>query len=307
MFTCLTLRVKAVFQIFFLILLSLPYTTGFCADQQDSSPAGEERSISLHSLRDWNTQFSFGLLPSANLRGTNASVEISDYRFRLNRNFRLDSRTTLTAGGAYALKHIHASSGAGLPQDLHSLLLETGVDYRINERSFVGLKLFPGFYSDFGNIGSDDVRMPVFSLGGYSFDNGLTLLGGFIYRVGYHSAPFIPVVGLTYQPGPHWRFDLAAPRPGVTYIPSKHFRLFLAGDFASDEYELKDRSSGAKALRYSDYKVMGGVEYMPVAEISLTGAIGYAFDRGFKFYDGTRGNIRIDDAPFIKFSLNAGW
>jgi hypothetical protein len=263
--------------------------------------------LPLQPSSDWNAQLSFGYLPSSELRGVNASAAISDYRFRLTRNVRLDSKTTLIVGGAYALKQINAPASAGLPQDLHSLILETGVNYRISERSFASLKLYPGLYSDFGNIGSDDVKMPVLALGGYSFDNGLTMVGGFVYRVGYHAAAFLPVIGIAYQPDPQWIFELVAPRPGVKYIPSKYLKLFLAGDFASDEYELKDSSTGAKALKYRDYKVMGGVEYLALPDTWLTVAAGYAFDRSFEFYDATRGNMRIDDAPFIKFSLDVGW
>ncbi|MDO9068076.1 MAG: DUF6268 family outer membrane beta-barrel protein [Deltaproteobacteria bacterium] len=298
---------KVVPQILAIFLLLLSCTNGLCSDKQGESTAEKERVMPLQPSRNWNIQFKQGYLPSANLQGVNSSAEISDYRFRLNRNFKLDSRITLMLGGAYGLKHIYTTADAGLPQDLHSLILESGINYRINERSFASLKLYPGFYSDFGNIGSDDLKMPVLALGGYSFNNGLTLVGGFIYRVGYHSGAFFPVAGLTYQPAPNWSIDLIAPRPGIKYIPSKHISLFLAGDFASDEYELKDRSSGAKALKYSDYKVVGGIEYLPFPETKLTGGLGYAFDRSFEFYDSGRGTMRIDDAPFIMFSLDLGW
>jgi hypothetical protein len=115
------------------------------------------------------------------------------------------------------------------------------------------------------------------------------------------------VIGFTYQPNQSWSFDFVAPRPGVTYIPSKQIRLFLVGDFASDEYELKDASFCAKAIKYRDYKVMGGAEYLPVPGARLTGALGYAFDRGFEFYDGPRGHMNIDAVPFIRFSLDVGW
>lgn len=305
MLTCRLLKVIA--PVTLLSTLLFPCTRGFCADQRDVPTTGKEREASLQTSLDWNAHLTIGYLPSADLRGINASAEIIDYRLRLSRNLRLDSSTTLTVGGAYALKHIDATAGAALPQDLHSMSLETGVSYRTSESSFASLRLSPGFFSDFGDIGSDDVKMPVLALGGYSFDNGFTLVGGFIYRVGYHSAPFFPVIGFTYQPDLRWSIELVAPRPGVKYIPSKQIRLFLAGDFASDEYELKDRSLGAKSLKYSDYKVMGGVEYLPFTDTRLTGAFGYAFDRSFEFYDGSRSNMRIDDVPFIKFSMDVGW
>lgn len=294
-------------QAILLLLLRLTCTPALCADQAASPPVRKDPVIPMQQTRDWNAQISFVYLPTADLRGVGASVGISDYRLRIGRNVQLNSQTTLSIGGAYGLKHIEATAGAGLPQDLHSLALETGVNYRINERSFASLRLHPGLFSDFGDIGSDDVKMPVIGLGGYSFDNGLTVVGGFVYRIGYHSGAFIPVAGLSYHPDQYWSFDLIAPRPGVKYTASRQVKLFLAGDFASDEYELKDDSSGAKSLKYRDYKVMGGVEYLPLPDVKLTGAVGYAFDRSFEAFDGPIRNRRIDDVPFLKFTLDVGW
>src|SRR6185369_17098320 len=189
-------------------------------------------------------------------------VAISDYRVKIARNIRLDEHITLNLGGGYGLKHVDASSAASLPQDLHTLFLEAGATYRFNDKAFASLKLYPGLYSDFKDLGEDDLRMPALVLTGYSFNNGISAIGGFLYRFGYHASPFIPVLGFSYQPNQTWRFDLIAPRPGITYVASSHLQLFVAGDFASDEYELKDRSFGAKAIRYGDYKGMAGFTYL---------------------------------------------
>jgi hypothetical protein len=81
----------------------------------------------------------------------------------------------------------------------------------------------------------------------------------------------------------------------------------VAGDFAGDEYQIHDASVGAGALKYRDLKVMGGVDYLPKPNITCSAAIGYAFDRSFEFYDSSRSNLRIEDVPFFKFSLDIGW
>ena len=60
---------------------------------------------------------------------------------------------------------------------------------------------------------------------------------------GITPASIIPALGFSYQPNQYWRFDLVAPRPAITYFASRQLQLFVAGDFASDEYELKDRQS----------------------------------------------------------------
>jgi len=255
----------------------------------------------------WNAQGTFSLLPAANLHGTSSDAGITDYRVRLSQTLTIDKRLSLTIGGGYGLKHIDAPAAADLPPDLHALFLDAGAHYHIDDRSFATLKLMPGFYSDFGDIGSEDLRMPLIALGGYRFESGVTLVGGFVYRAGYHAASFIPVLGLSYQPNEQWKIDLMLPRPGITYSPSRTLKCFLAGDFASDEYELHGRSRGVRALRYSDLKAMAGIEYQAANELRLTAATGYAFERRFSFYDGTRGDLRLDDAPFMRLTVDIGW
>jgi hypothetical protein len=255
----------------------------------------------------WNVQMSVGHLPSADLHGTSGDVAITDYRLKFARSLKADERLTLTLGGGYGLKHIDASSSAALPQDLQALFIEAGAKYRISDRSFASIKLSPGFYSDFKDLGDDDLRMPLLALGGYSFENGLTVVGGFIYRFGYHASRFIPALGFSYQPDQYWRIDLVAPRPAVTYFASRQLQLFVAGDFASEEYELKDRSLGAKAIKYSELKAMAGVTYLPVPAVRISTSFGYAFERQFTFFDGHRPDLQVDDAPFLRVSLDVGW
>jgi len=256
---------------------------------------------------DWDTQLSMAHLFSANLHNSATDVDITDLRLKVTRDIKLNDRLIMTLGGGYGLKEIDSSLSAGLPHELHSLFVEAGATYRFNDKAFASLKLSPGFYSDFKDLGDDDLRMPTLALGGYSFNNGLSLVGGFIYRFGYRSTQFIPALGFRYQPNQYWKFDAIAPRPAITYIASRKIQFFVAGDFASDEYELKDRSLGAKAIKYVDYKAMAGVNYLPISTIKLSSSVGYAFERKFEFYDTNRTDQRMDDVPFIKVSLNVAW
>ena len=290
-----------------ILLLAVGLAAGSClAAEMGGETAKTGWGAGSPSL-DWNSQVSIGHLPPADLHGAPGDVGITDYRLKLSRYIKLDDRLTLTLGGGYGLKHIDASSQAALPQDLQALFLEAGATYRINDRAFASIRLNPGFYSDFKDLGDDDLRMPVLALGGYSFNNGFTVVGGFIYRFGYHASQFIPALGFSYQPDQYWRFDLVAPRPVITYFASRQLQLFVAGDFSSDEYELKDNSSGAKAITYGDFKAMAGFNYLPVAAVKLSTSVGYAFERRFAFYDATRPDLRVDDVPFFKVSLDVGW
>lgn len=288
-----------------LLIVVLLAGSGLAAEQDNAEP---NRGWQYGgSTTDWNSQLSIGYLPSANLQSIPVDASITEYRVRLLRNIQINGDWKLSVGGGYGLKYIDASPLAALPKDLHALLLEVGVNYRINHRSFASLRLYPGIYSDFQSLSSNDVRMPVMALGGYSFDNGLSVIGGFIYRFGYHSSNFIPALGFSYQPNQSWRFDAVAPRPSITYSASQKIQLFAAGDFASDEYELHESKLGAKAIKYSDYKAMAGLNYLPKPAIKISASAGYAFERKFSFYDSVRAGMRVDDVPFFKVSLDYGW
>jgi len=286
-----------------IMLLAFGFDAGGCLAAEEG--VGKDKAGGAPTA--WSSQVSIGYFPSADLRGTPGDVAISDYRLKLVRNVKFDDRLTLTLGGGYGLKHIDGTSSEALPEDLHAIFMEVGGTYRINDRAFASLKLYPGLYSDFKEVDGDALRMPSLALGGYSFENGLSVVGGFIYRFGYHSSQFIPALGFSYQAGPDWKIDLIAPRPSVTYNASRGLQLFVAGEFASDEYELKDRSIGARAIKYGDYKGMAGVHYMPAPAVKLSTTVGYAFERKFVFYDGNRADVRVDDAPFLKISLEVGW
>lgn len=262
-----------------------------------------ERPVAM----DWNSQVTVSHLPASGLRGTQDGAALTDYRFRLTRAVAADRQSTLSLGGGYGLKQIDAPAAAALPPELHSIFLEGTATFRFDDRSFATLTIAPGIYSDFGAVGNDDLRMPILALGGYRFDSGVTLTGGFIYRLGYHAARFIPAIGASWQPNEQWRLDLIMPRPGVYYSPSRQVRLFAGGDFTSDEYQLKDGAGGASAVRYGDYKLLTGAEYRPAPHIRLSAAAGYAFERRFAFFDGPRQDMRLDDAPFMRFGVDFGW
>lgn len=288
--------------LFFIALLAGDGLAADAISKSDKTGAGNTWAPS-----EWDVQATLSYLPPADLHGVAGDAALADYRFKLTHNIKLDDRLSLTVGGGYGLKHIDAAPLAALPQDLHALFLEAGARYRFNDQFFASVKLIPGFYSDFKELGDDDLRMPVLALSGYDFQNGFSVVGGFIYRFGYHSTQFIPALGFSYQPDQYWRFDLVAPRPAITYSATRQWQFFIGGDFASDEYELKDHSLGATALKYSDLKALAGFNYLPVTAVKLSSSLGYAFERKFAFYNTTRPDMRIDDVPFFKISLDIGW
>jgi len=297
---CRTDRYHRILMAFFLLLVTI--RPAFAAAQEPKAEQRAERTAA-----NWDLSASIQLLPAAGLHGTAADAAITDYRFKLSRNQHVGDRLSFSTGGGYGFKRIDAPSSVALPHDLHAVSLELGSRYRFSSQAFASFTVVPGLNSDFDGGSGSRLRIPLLALGGYGFDNGFTLIGGLLYRIGYQAGNFIPALGFSYQPNSQWRFDAIMPRPAITYIASRQLRLFLAGDFASDEYDVNKSLVGASVIKYNDYKISGGVSYFPVEPVKLTAAAGYAFDRSLCFYDGNRPDLRLDSAPFFRFSLDLGW
>lgn len=275
-----------------------------------SSTAAENPKKSEHRGRpitNWDASFSVVSISDGDIHGTSHDASITDYRLKLGRNISIDEKLTFNIGAAYGLKHMDLDSISILPDDLHAISLDLGGSYKISPKSFVSLKGSPGIYSDFSDDSANSLKMPLLLLAGHNYDNGIAAIAGFMYRFGYHSVNFIPAIGFSYQPNKEWRFDAIAPRPAITYSASRQLQIFVNGDFASDEYDISRKNYDADAIKYSDLKVSGGVNYKPIPPVKISAALGYAFDRQFTFYDGRRNDMRIDNAPFFRLSLDLGW
>lgn len=290
-----------------LILLAAVHGIGICQAAEEGRPKTGQESPFRVPAKDWSAQIAINHIPAAGIKTMPEEAATTDYRIKLVRNIPLNDTWTLFAGGGYGLRQIDSPHAAALPGNLHALSLETGAIYRINQQSVINVRLYPGLYSDFKDTGISDLRLPVLALGTYNFDQGISVVGGFLYRFGYHSGNFIPALGFSYQPNREWRFDAIAPRPGITYIPSRQLQLYVAGDFSSEEYELHDSSAGATAMKYSDYKALAGCNYLPAPDVSVSISAGYAFERRLTFYESTRSNLMLDNAPFFRVTLNYGW
>jgi hypothetical protein len=169
------------------------------------------------------------------------------------------------------------------------------------------LLVSPGLNGDFKEIGADDIRTELGIMGQYNMTAKLTLLAGLIYQQGYESIPVSPIIGAIYRPNEQWTLGLGAPRSGVTYSPNHASSYNIGVEFGGSEYQLHDTSLGAKKISYEDFRAVAGAEYIlfSVIKVNITG--GYAFERKFKFYDGSRDDVNIANAPFARIGVSLVW
>lgn len=259
--------------------------------------------------KSWDASLAGLWMPHANL-AEGGSVGIQELKARLARSYPLFSRLNFTPDLSWSLMQISAPQQVRLPDTLHAVSAGLRADYRVNGTFSGSLLVAPGLAGDFTRIRGNDLSVRYGLTGRYQSSERLTLLAGFIYQQGYHSTPFFPILGFIYRPDQQWTISVAAPRPGVSYAVRQDLRLNLGLEFSGGEYQLHEERLGAKAVRYQDLRLIGGVDFGIGSSLKGELAGGYAFDRKFEFYDrfdAGRTDVRVADGPFLRAALKGEW
>lgn len=293
---------------FYLVIFVFLVTNAESADTSANETAKElmaaEEQTSLHP---WNASVDLTWLPDSNIRNSGGKIGMQEVEAKFGRSYPLSPDFTLSTDFAYSLRKLDAPDSARLPEELHTLSVKFGGNYQLNKNTALTFLVTPSLNGDFKEIGTDDIRTQVGFMGRYNMSAKLTLLAGLIYQQGYKSFPVLPIIGAIYRPNEQWTLSLAAPRPGVTYSPNQTSSYYIGGEFAGSEYQLHDASLGAKIISYRDFRALAGAEYILFSAIKVNIAGGYAFDRKFVFYDGSRDDVNIDDGPFVRVGVNLVW
>lgn len=246
-------------------------------------------------------------LPGSHIRGTGGDLTMGEAKVGFSHRFVINRTVDLSAGMGYSLRTIDAPDSARLPDYLHTLALELGGVYHVDESLTLGIRVSPGISSDFKAFSAGDLRVPVALHANFQATRALSLLGGIAYTGLNHSYPVMPVLGLVYIPSEQWIFALGFPRTGVIYKPDRKTDLYLGAEFAGGEYQLHGPSIGADVISYRDYRAVAGADFqvLPCAKLGIAG--GYAFARKFVFYNGNRNDINLDGAPFGRVALTFNW
>lgn len=249
----------------------------------------------------------FTWLPGSGIHNSGGDLTMVEMKTGFDRKIKLTPSINLTTGLRYSLLEINAPDSAGLPSSLHSLSLDIAGEYRATDVLTFGVRVSPGFNSDFKSVTPDNIRVPVVLYTHYLVSGRLFLLGGVVYTGLEHSIPVLPAIGVMYYPSQKWSLTLGLPRTGIAFKPNKKTEFFMAGEQSMGEYELHDSSIGAKIISYQDYRVLTGVEMKLSTNIKLDISGGYAFAREFVFHEGDRKDLDLDRSLFGRLHVKLSW
>jgi hypothetical protein len=131
-------------------------------------------------------------------------------------------------------------SAAPLPNTLQSVNAIIGADMSIGDKIIMRVEAHPGIYSDFVNVTSSDIDVPIQIGGTYLYSKDFQIILGLQIDVKSN----LPIIGL---PGFRWAFAdkwvLAAipPKPRLEYELSNSLTLYAGADLLGGTYHLNDQ------------------------------------------------------------------
>jgi hypothetical protein len=264
--------------------------------------------VSKHPQRPpWEFSADTTWLPGSTIQETVGDISINEVKTGFTRRFRINPEYEISTGLHYSLREIDAPETANLPESLQTLSINLGGEYRANDTLTLGIRISPVLSSDGKSFATNDLRVPIGLHTRYYLSKALTLFGGVAYTGQSRAFPVFPFIGVLYLPTEKWAFAFGFPRTGITFKQNKEIEYFIAAEFSGGEYRLHDSSYGADIISYRDYRALAGadIRLFPFVKLGIHG--GYAFARKFVFYEGSREDINLDNAPFGRLEIKFAW
>ncbi|MBL9169062.1 MAG: hypothetical protein JNN07_15080 [Verrucomicrobiales bacterium] len=206
-----------------------------------------------------------------------------------------------------------APAGALIPDDVHSIALLVGAEWKFREGWFTRLEVEPGVYTDGEDFSSDDLNAPVALRLGYSPHERLT----WVVAVRVDPRSDIPVIGgpgIRWKFHPDWTLNLLLPRPRIEYAISESVTLFAGGEITGGTWRVAEdfgtRRSDTRfdndVLDYREIRVGVGARWKVAPGWRLTADAGWAVDRRFTF-DRERLLLNGDGAPYLQAGIVASF
>lgn len=199
---------------------------------------------------------------------------------------------------------------APIPGALQSTAAIVGVDVLTSEKLGFRIEARPGIYSDFEQVGWDDVDARAILAAEYRYSPNIRLIGG-VRFTGMGEYPVLPIAGAAFKFTEKFSLDLIYPDLKFEYRPSDHWEWNLGISFVSGSYRTHlsgidddDAELRNAIVNYFESRPTLGVVYRGFAGIDLFANTGVAMGRKFDYFRAGKETI-IGGAPFFELGLRA--
>lgn len=257
--------------------------------------------------KTWKASAGMTTLAQSRIRDDSGNVTMRERRLGVRRSFKMPGEVFFFTGIGYNLLTISAPEAARLPKRLHGLSMMLGAGRKVTDETYVFLMAAPGLRSDFSaGAQTKGVRVPLSVIVRHKYSARLSFAGGVAYSAGFTGRRILPIAGVIFRPDEHWVYELGFPRTAIGYRIDRA-RVYATAQLSGGEYHTDSTTVGAERLRYSDRRLLAGVDYKFTPALGLNVGAGYAFKRRFSFPEKERADIKLDDAPFATASISYGW
>lgn len=291
------------------VLLSVTFTNGF-AQQRQSLLA--PNSIGLVSSIT-NTYSGKGDLKAGG--NTYKDVQINSVLFSNAQSLFLTEQDVATINLNYHqndIKSGHKSDGQLiLPGTLKMLDLSVDYAHEMNKRWTIASGL--GVSSGVAETGllKNGWGVSAYAVGVYKRSPNVTLY----YGLGYNSLSddwkLVPYFGCEWSPAPGWTVSLGVPKTAVSYSLRSNLTLSFEASGDGGTYYVKNdprpgasgRSLAGSKLEYTEARIGFGAVWKIDNKWALSGSLGSAVYREFKYQDRDYKLKSKGAAPYVSFSV----
>lgn len=220
------------------------------------------------------------------------SVSVLTTSFSFSGRHGLDPATAFVYGMAYRNHQLDAT-GTVLPDQLAELSVNLGVQRRFSPKWSGALFVRPGFFSDFEDLSSKSLNVPLLAM--FNYTPSPTLAWSFGLNVNpFSDSPVFPIAGVRWQFAEDWTFNVGFPQSGVSWRTRDSLTLRAGVGFNGGSFRITENLGVPAAginrlantyLDFREVRVGLGADLKLSTKLTFAVDLGCVTDRKFDYYD----------------------
>lgn len=210
-------------------------------------------------------------------------------------------------GAALHLWDRPAAPAPGLPADLYDLSAELSWRLRPARWLFVDLKVKPGLYTDFANVGREAFRPRGHALAIVALSERLQLIGGVVYANRLRLR-LVPAGGVRYAPDEDTEFRIVFPAPRISHrvatVGGTKYTAYVGGEFGGGAWAVRGEGGLEDTVDYTDLRLLLGVEAERPCGPRWRAEVGYVFSRRVEYASNRPGPFDPADTLLVRVGLS---
>ena len=198
--------------------------------------------------------------------------------------------------------------GAPIPDQVHTLRLNTGLGYRFNDDWTISGSLGPVLYR-FEDIASNDIGVGGMVRASYRASPDLNVSFGLAFNPD-SDIPVFPAAGVRWIVRTNLTLNLMVPKPGVIYRATPKLNLFVGGSIGGATFRSSDTLGtqigqprfNHELASYWDVRATVGADYQLTRLFAASLECGYSIWRALDYKDLDE-TVRFGPAPCVQAGL----